>query len=800
MPKSSPAKRPSSAAPVAAFGPPSPASARRSASANAPLRQVGWLIVIGAFTLSLFLVAAWFPAALGAAGGAIGAIPLILGAFWETLLATLAASFGVAPPVIILLGVPFAYWLNRREWSGAEKFRWWTAGLLTSVAVFALLGQIRPDGVTLARVPLREVSAGGLLGRLAAGDAWWEGPIRLIALGLAIAALTAPSGSASLGRWLATRAGLAIRRTARAGAGQMRRGAGHAAATIAARRAGRSDRVPETLDLGLDDDTQLDPDDTQPRPVGPETLSDLLLPLDGPVVDRPNPPAKPPRKPAAPVATLAARSGPSPKLPPLDLLDEAPPTELNRSDIQQRVSLIEETLAAYGVSAKVVQVAEGPTVTQFGVEPGWDIKYREVKEREADGRVKLDKDGKPKVRLEEIARTRVKVNRVTALANDLALALAAPTIRIEAPVPGKPIIGIEVPNRTYSLVTLRSVIESAAFQRIAAKSKLPLALGQNVAGEPVAADLAKMPHLLIAGSTGSGKSVCLNTIIASILMQATPADVRMLMIDPKRVEMVPYNGIPHLLSPVITEAEKVVGVLGWVVKDMDQRYRMFEEAGARNIEAYNRKMIERRLPTLPYEVVIIDELADLMMVAADEVERQICRLAQLARATGIHLIVATQRPSVDVLTGLIKANFPTRISFAVSSQVDSRTILDTVGAEKLLGRGDMLFLPPDAAKPSRVQGNYVSDREIDAIVEFWKAAAPPQYLPEIEEAANRASGDEPDALFEEAKRLVEQHPRISVSFLQRKLRIGYNRAARLMDQLEEAGLIEDGNSLSGEDF
>ncbi len=494
-----------------------------------------------------------------------------------------------------------------------------------------------------------------------------------------------------------------------------------------------------------------------------------------------------------PLAPVAAHGW---ELPPMDLLaPSAPPDESARPDNALRASLIVETLASFGVDAQVVQVNEGPVVTQFGVEPGWEVKHRQVQERDKDGRPLFDKDGKPKMRSEEVSRTRVRVNQITTLQNDLALALAAPSIRIEAPVPGKPVVGIEVPNTAASVVVLRSVIETPAFQRMAARSKLTLALGKGVSGEPVVADLAKAPHLLIAGATGSGKSVCINTIIMCLLMHAKPEEVRFVMIDPKRVELSGFAMIPHLaFSSIITDVEKVVGTLGAVLHEMESRYKRFASLAVRNIDAYNRhpRVAER----MPYWVVIIDELADLMMAAPFEVERQICRLAQLARATGIHLIVATQRPSVDVVTGLIKANFPTRIAFAMSSQVDSRTILDMAGAERLLGRGDMLYMPTDAAKPKRLQGVYVSDAEIDRVVAFWAqervrtGASTPVYDHLFEQAETQAREDaDDDPMYERAKALAVQHSRISTSMLQRRLRIGYPRAARLVDMLEEEGVV-----------
>jgi S-DNA-T family DNA segregation ATPase FtsK/SpoIIIE len=467
------------------------------------------------------------------------------------------------------------------------------------------------------------------------------------------------------------------------------------------------------------------------------------------------------------------------RLPPIDILDDTGGGEVSQPDNVQRARRIEEALKSYGVDAKVVQINAGPTVTQFGVEPGWDIKTREVRER--------DKDGNVSTHVEEVSRTRVKVERITSLANDLALALASPSIRLEAPVPGKSVVGIEVPNTVSGVVSLRSVIETSVFQKLAAKSNLTLALGKGAGGEAGAADLSKMPHLLIAGATGSGKTVCLNASICCLLMQNTPDELRFIMIDPKRVELTPFNSIPHLAAPVIVSPEKAVEALRWLEMEMDKRYQELAKAGERNIDGYNKN--RRGKDKMPYLVLVIDELADLMMTGYDEVERILCRLAQLSRAVGIHLIVATQRPSVDVITGLIKANFPTRLSFAVTSQVDSRTILDSVGAEKLLGRGDMLFAPTEAAKPKRLQGCYVSDAETERLVYFWgsqKAEELTQFKIEVAPGAAPAGREPPkDALMEPARKLVENQDQISASFLQRKLQIGYPRAARLKELLDE---------------
>jgi len=471
------------------------------------------------------------------------------------------------------------------------------------------------------------------------------------------------------------------------------------------------------------------------------------------------------------------------RLPPIDILDRSPEIEFSQADNVQRARLIEEALASYGVDSKVVQINEGPTVTQFGVEPGWDRKTKEVRER--------DRDGNMRVRSEEVSKTRVKVERITSLANDLALALAAPSIRLEAPVPGQSVVGIEVPNTISGLVSLRGVIETSAFQKMQAKSKLGLALGKGTGGEAVAGDLMRMPHLLIAGATGSGKTVCLNSLICCLLLNNTPYDVRFIMIDPKRVELTPFNSIPHLAAPVIVDSNKALEALRWLSQEMDKRYQKLATAASRNIEGYNKdKQGEEKMPFL---VLIIDELADLMMAGGDEVEHSLCRLAQLSRAVGIHLVVATQRPSVDVITGLIKANIPTRISFAVTSQVDSRTILDGGGAEKLLGKGDMLYMPTEAGKPKRLQGCYVSDAETERLVYFWGSQRQEQAAPlKINEfaaprtAAGRLVTPE-DPMLVAARKLARDHEHISTSFLQRRLRIGYPRAARIMEQLEEEG-------------
>ncbi len=543
------------------------------------------------------------------------------------------------------------------------------------------------------------------------------------------------------------------------------------------------------------------PPPAEPQPTAPAAASTQVSPAQ----PRPRP------------ALEASTTGHTWQLPDIrSIFEDVEESDISAEEIRQRSRIIEETLASFGVPARVIEVHPGPTVTQFGVQPG----YIERVDRKTG----------------TVRRERVKVSRIVALQNDLALALAAAPIRIQAPVPGKPYIGIEVPNKQVSLVTLRSVLESDVWRTF--KGRLKIALGRDVAGRPVVADLARMPHLLIAGATGSGKSVCINAILACLMATKTPDEVRFILIDPKRVEMSLYNGVPHLVGEVVTDVEMTVDVLQWAVKEMERRYLLFAETRVRDIVQYNRKAARSggEKPPLPYMVIVIDELADLMLAAPDEVERAIVRLAQMARATGIHLVVATQRPSVDVVTGLIKANFPARIAFAVASQVDSRVILDTPGAEQLLGRGDMLFMPPDSSKLARLQGVYVSDREIQRLVGFWKAQRPA--TPDVTDTASPskekapetpaepsapspepATSPEPaasptsqweqpslwedlledikeqqaeagrDPLFDEAVRVVREANRASISLLQRRLKIGYARAGRLIDQLEEAGII-----------
>ena len=458
--------------------------------------------------------------------------------------------------------------------------------------------------------------------------------------------------------------------------------------------------------------------------------------------------------------------------PPESLLSDGPKEKADRGDVRKNADTIERTLESFGIRANVVEVNPGPAVTQYAL------------------KISLG----------------TKLSKITSLSSDLALALAAPTgqVRIEAPIPGRDLVGIEIPNRGLEFVTLKRMLSSEVLRH--AKSKLTVALGLDVSGKPVVADIGKMPHVLVAGATNSGKSVLMNTLICSLLYKTTPKEVRLILIDPKRVELTGYNGIPHLLTPVIVEQEKILSALHWAINEMENRYKKFAEIGVRNIDGFNEWS---GFQALPYVVICIDELAEIMAFAPADVEDSICRLAQMARAVGIHLVVATQRPSADVITGLIKANIPTRIAFNVTSMVDSRVIIDMPGAEKLLGRGDMLFIPPDQSKPSRIQGTYVSETEVNKVVEFLKSKnVVAQYTEEVvtmpvtslKKGNISTSGTEgKDPLFEDAIRLICQHDKASASLLQRRLSVGYARAARILDQLEETGIIGPGEGAKPRD-
>ncbi len=487
-----------------------------------------------------------------------------------------------------------------------------------------------------------------------------------------------------------------------------------------------------------------------------------------------SPPANPPSKipPAQPTKTdslagsLSASVSSSNQIwsyPPISLFNDTPGAKADRGDVKKNAQIIENTLDSFGITAKVSEVNNSPSVTQYALEVALGT----------------------------------KLAKIVGLSNDLAMALAAPggQIRVEAPIPGRSLVGIEVPNHSLEVVPIRPALESSAMKD--SKSKLTVPLGLDVSGKIRVADISKMPHILIAGQTGSGKSVCINSWISSILFRSSPDEVKFIMVDPKRVELTPYNGIPHLLTPVITDPEKVISSLKWAVSEMENRYKMFTEVGAKNIEGYNNMA---GFQSLPYILIVIDELAEIMLFSPSEVEDNICRLAQMARAVGIHLIVSTQRPSVNVITGLIKANIPARISFAVSSMTDSRVILDCPGAEKLLGRGDMLYIPPELAKPLRIQGCYISDKETNILIEYLKKQKTTEYDNNITSlpvsSPNSTSpnlfsvdGEERDALFNEAVALIHSSGKASASLMQRHLKIGYARAARILDELEKAGVV-----------
>ncbi|MDR2168160.1 MAG: DNA translocase FtsK [Clostridiales bacterium] len=530
--------------------------------------------------------------------------------------------------------------------------------------------------------------------------------------------------------------------------------------------------LPKNIVLQEDEEEVADSPPFEPEEELPEVEFSIRGMIEGaePVAEAPEeelPPWEIPRH-----SELDAESPPKPAaieeeyiFPPVELLKENSyqPSLSSQAQIMENAKKLEDTLASFGVKARVVEVSKGPTVTRYELSPG----------------------------------SGVKVSKISGLADDLALNLAAETIRVEAPIPGKSVVGIEIPNKDVQSVFLREVIDDEAFW--GHPSKIAFAMGKDIAGNIVVADIARMPHLLIAGATGSGKSVCINTLIMSIIYKSTPTEVKLLMIDPKVVELSVYNGIPHLLIPVVTDPKKASGALSWAVREMENRYNLFAESRVRDLAGYNNYLNEQKLEKLPQIVIIIDELADLMMTCGKEVEESICRLAQKARAAGIHLIVATQRPSVDVITGLIKANVPSRLAFAVSSGTDSRTILDMTGAEKLLGKGDMLFSPVGLSKPRRIQGSFVSDKEVENIVSFIKQDGETSYSEEMIEKITAAPeidefSAESDPLIEDAIAFVVEREKASTSMLQRKFRIGYNRAARMMEELEGRGLVgpEDG--------
>ncbi|PKB78204.1 MAG: hypothetical protein BZY88_19430, partial [SAR202 cluster bacterium Io17-Chloro-G9] len=461
-------------------------------------------------------------------------------------------------------------------------------------------------------------------------------------------------------------------------------------------------------------------------------------------------------------------------LPSIDLLAPSAHQDPPEASLDQMARHVEKALAEHGVIVEVQDIRAGPRIVRFGLVPGFLPKRGE--------------DSGADSATSKVEPSRVKVQSILTREKDLALALKTPYLRIEAPVPGEALVGLEVPSPSPSKVNLKDVIRTEAFAKIDTKGALPIALGQDTGGNPVAVDLAALPHFLIAGATGSGKSVCLNSIVVSLLLTRPPDQLRMLMVDPKRVELTPFNGIPHLVAPVVVEVDEVNAALRGLMREMMRRYQLMEENGTRNIDGYNAKASER----LPYLLLVVDELADLMMTGGFEVEQNLVRLAQLGRATGIHLLLATQRPSVNVMTGLLKANIPARVAFAVASQIDSRVILDTVGAEKLLGKGDMLLLCNESPKPRRVQGTLVYEKEIDQLVKFWRDQEGPP-LPEIdmsEPAEEEWDEDSPDErMVDQARQLALRNPRMSSSWLQRRMKIGGRRADEILEELESEGLV-----------
>lgn len=670
-----------------------------------------------------------------------------------------ATLLGIAGLFVVVVG-----WLHLMAWPDGNAYD------TTAARFWAMLGQTK-------ELALARHVDGGLCGALVTSAlsplAVVGSYITLVAIGLsALLLLTDVTLAAAAGR---------VR-------DRSRRAASVAAAPWRAHRE-RRQREREALFLDLDEEAECEVDVT---PVRFTTLDKAALPdrddRSGPFVTTPAEPSAPPpasqplappiveerasareEKRRAPVAAAPPKARPRSPVPegsgdyvppPLDLLD-APKARVKKiaADTEANIAILENTLAQFKIQAQVVEIADGPTVTRYEIRLGEGIRVKKI----------LD------------------------LADNLAMSLAAWSVRVEAPIPGKSAIGIEVPKKQPATVTLRECLETEDFT--GHPSRLAFVLGKDVAGQAQYADLARMPHLLVAGATNSGKSVCLNVLIASLLYRAHPDELKLIMIDPKRVELTLFEGIPHLIHPVVKDVKQAAGILRWVLKEMERRYDLFAKVMTRNLEGYNAKVGDHPDARLPFIVVIIDELADLMMLQGPEVEQSICRLAQLARATGIHLVVATQRPSVDVITGLIKANVPSRIAFAVTSHIDSRTILDCKGGEQLIGRGDMLFKPVDANKPLRVQGAFLSEAEVNRLVEHLKAQGPPAYVAEplsVDSAAfggKESEEDVEDDLFEPAARFIVTTGHASTSMIQRKFKIGYTRAARLVDMMESRGIV-----------
>ncbi|MGI9096324.1 MAG: DNA translocase FtsK 4TM domain-containing protein [Candidatus Limnocylindrus sp.] len=692
--------------------------------------------------------------------GVVLAVGLLLpgrGLLADALRDVIAPWFGagrwILPPALIGFGI----WYERRAESATRLQIRITLALVALIALHAIIEILLPGrGGAIGRIAGNGLS--GLLTSIGALAVWTA---ILIGIGLLLA-------ETQVRRLFSLLFG-----TATLGAGAVAKGVGGIAAAREAARERRAAAADAELSPSEEDDEAAEGwDDNEDDD---EEKIDEAQPIAAQAAAAPAPLSAtfaPPRAAGASVrdgapirrgGALGSGEGRSYELPELELLEAHAVGKGGAGmDHDANSRIIVEKLASFGIPTEVVGMSAGPVVTQYELEPD------------------------PSVR----------VSRIEALSDDLAMALSARSIRIEAPIPGRSVVGIEIPNRDTHIVGLRSIFEEVEFASGA--SQLVFALGRDVAGAARAADLTRMPHLLIAGATGSGKSVMVNALIASLLFRSRPQELRLILVDPKRVELSGYNGLPHLLVPVITEADKASAALRWAVTEMESRYRIFAAAGSRNLAAYNESRADDN-DRLPFIVIIIDELADLMMQDGRATEEPIVRIAQKARATGIHMVLATQRPSVNVVTGLIKANIPSRIAFSMASQIDSRTVLDAPGAEDLIGRGDMLFQPSDAPKPIRLQGVFVSDAEIAAVVEHWRNQGLPDYQMDIVEAGGGApgtggsrgdgGGEEADRLFEEAVAVVQEHDRASASLLQRRLRIGYARAARIIDQLEERGYI-----------
>ena len=679
-------------------------------------------------------------------------------------------GFALSPParswMLESLGwgwVPASLWLGAALTSYcydlrllARKWRWWVIGAAAASIAIVALSLFHPEEGILA-----EVSLGGRWGGVLAGTPAAVAVAKLIAIAVLVPLALFPR-----------RVGTAYRRGLRYAGLGLRHGAvflhhiGYVLArnTFLRNRPGRPSHRPSARKkAGPSAPTVSESSEA------PNLWADTEI---GAVPSWPSLDALPPGETGGKETTVAPAS--RWRLPTLDLLSPPDPHHAPEARLEQMARHVESALAEHGVTVEVKDIKAGPRIVRFGLVPGWTPKRSEaIRAGPAPGKVE---------------RSRVKVQSILMREKDLALALKTPFLRIEAPVPGEALVGLEVPSPSPSKVHLREVMETQAFKRVAAKGGLPIALGQDTGGSPVVMDLAELPHFLIAGATGSGKSVCINSIIASILFTRSPNQVRLLMVDPKRVELTPFNGIPHLITPVIVDIDEVNVALRVLMREMLRRYKQMEEAGARNIIGYNAKAKER----FPYLGLIVDELADLMMAGGFKVEQNLVRLAQLGRATGIHLVLATQRPSVNVVTGLLKANIPTRVAFAVASQVDSRVILDTVGAEKLLGKGDMLLLHHESPKPRRVQGTLVYDAEIDKLVNFWtNQKGPPLFVIPMADSGDEAeSGEEvEERVLDEARDMALRNPHLSSSFLERRLRIGGRRAAQIIEQLEDEGLV-----------